>query len=56
MLVVAIVICLPIDRRMPGTLFLSIVVCLLLACLHWEWIVSLERGGGLFEPWSGFRR
>lgn len=52
MLVVAIVICLPIDRSMSGNIFMSIIVTLLFGCLFWEWVVSLERDGGLFEPWS----
>ena len=52
-LIVAIVICLPIDRSMSGNIFMSIVVALLFGCLFWEWVVSLERDGGLFEPWSG---
>ena len=56
MLVVAVVICLPIDRSMSGNIFLSIIVTLLFGCLFWEWIVSLERDGGLFEPWSGLHR
>ena len=50
LLVVAIVVCLPIDRKMTGRIFMTIIVSLLLGCLDWEWIVSLERGGGLFEP------
>ena len=56
MLVVAVVICLPIDRSMSGNIFLGIIVTLLFGCLFWEWIVSLERDGGLFEPWSGLHR
>lgn len=56
MLVVAVVICLPVDRSMSGKIFLGIIVLLLFGCLFWEWIVSLERDGGLFEPWSGLHR
>ena len=50
MLVVAIVLCLPIDRNMAASTFMSIVGSLLLVCLFWEWIVSLQRDGGVFEP------
>ena len=50
LLVVAIVLCLPIDRKMPANAFMSIVVSLLFLCLFWEWVVSLERDGGVFEP------
>lgn len=50
MLLVAIVICLPIERSMAASTFLAIVVSLLLVCLIWEWIVSLEHDGGVFEP------
>ena len=50
LLVVAITLCLPVDRHMMGITFLTIVVFLLLGCLYWEWFVSLERDGGLFEP------
>ena len=50
MLVVVIVVCLPIDRNMAASIFLSIIVSLLLVCLFREWIVSLERDGGVFEP------
>ena len=56
MLIVAVVICLPIDRSMSGNIFLGIIVTLLFGCLFWEWIVSLERDGGFFEPWSGLHR
>ena len=49
-LLVAIVIYLPIDRGMAASTFLAIVVSLLLVCLIWERIVSLERDGGIFEP------
>lgn len=50
MLLVAIVLCLPIDREMRANVFMAIVVFLLLVCLYWEWIVSLERDGGVLEP------
>lgn len=50
MLVVAIVLCLPTDRNMAASTFMSIVASLLLVCLFWEWIVSLQRDGGVFEP------
>lgn len=49
-LVIAVVLCIPIDRGMTGRTFMAIIVCVLLFCLHWEWVVSLERDGGLFEP------
>lgn len=49
-LVVVVVVFLPIDRNLEASTFLSIVVSLLLVCLFWELIVSLERDGGVFEP------
>ena len=49
-ILVAVVLCLPIDREMRANFFMVIVVCLLLMCLYWEWVVSLERDGGVFEP------
>ena len=50
MIVVAIIMCLPIERRMTGGGFMTIAACLLLVCLNWEWIASLERDGRVFEP------
>ncbi len=50
MVMIGAVLCLPIDRNMAGSTFLSIIVSLLLICLFWEWFVSLERDGGIFEP------
>ena len=50
LILVAIVMCLPIDRRMVASSFMGIVVSLLLICMFWEWIVSLESDGGFFEP------
>lgn len=50
LLLVAIVICLPIDVHMAASTFLAIVVSLLSTCMLWEWFVSLERDGGFFEP------
>lgn len=35
---------------------LVIIVTLLFGCLFWEWVVSLERDGGFFEPWSDLHR
>ena len=50
LVLVVIVMCLPIDRHMVASSFMGIVVSLLLVCMFWEWIVSLESDGGLFEP------
>ena len=50
LILVAIVMCLPIDKRMIASSFMAIVVSMLLICMFWEWIVSLESDGGFFEP------
>ena len=50
LVLVAIVMCVPIDQRMVASSFMGIVVSLLLICMFWEWIVSLESDGGFFEP------
>lgn len=49
-LVIGIVLCLPIERRMSALPFLSIVTSLLMICLIWEWIASLESDGAFLEP------
>ncbi len=49
-LVAIVVLCLPIDRRMNAVTYMGIVVGVLIPCLTWEWIASLEAGGGLVEP------
>ena len=49
-LVIGIVLCLPIERSMAALPFLSIVVSLLMLCLMWEWIASLESDGAFLEP------
>lgn len=49
-LVIFIVLCLPIERRMAALPFLCIVVSLLMVCLIWEWIASLESDGAFLEP------
>lgn len=50
LLVVVIALCLPIDEAMSGVIYLGILSAILTPCLLWEWVVSLEYGGGLVEP------
>ena len=50
LLIIPIILCLPIVDGMSGGLYLGIVSTILVPCLLWEWIASLEYGGGLVEP------
>lgn len=49
-MVIIIVLCLPIERSMAASTFLGIVASLLMGCLFWEWIASLESDGAFLEP------
>ena len=50
-LVVAVVIlCLPLAKRMDSITYLSVLSWLLIPLLAWEWVASLDSGGGLVEP------
>lgn len=50
LLVISVTSCLPLAQMMRVTAYLGILAAMLLLCLLWEWTVSLERAGGIFEP------
>ena len=49
-IVIAVTICLPIDRGMNGITMMSIIISVMIPCLLWEWAASLDSGGGFVEP------
>ena len=47
---IAVAMCLPIEKSQTGTSFLGTLVAILGSVLVWEWYASLESSGGVFEP------
>ncbi|KAL6716109.1 hypothetical protein ACLMJK_005675 [Lecanora helva] len=45
-----VIICLPIDTDMTCITYLGILTAILIPLMTWEWVASLEAGGGLIEP------
>jgi hypothetical protein len=47
---IIIILCVPLDPDLDKVLFLGIAGVLLSFLAYWEWVVCLERKGGLVEP------
>lgn len=47
---VVVALLLPLHLEMAGSLYLTTVAMLMWAVLIWEWVATLEKGGGLLEP------
>lgn len=50
LIVIAVAICLPIDQHFTAIGYLGILAPVCFLCLLWEWVASLEKGGGFMEP------
>ena len=48
-IVIVVTVLLPLVRHMAGSVMLAVMLCLLVACMLWEWTVSLDRDGTIVE-------